>query len=330
MYEPYFGLRERPFDLTPNPRYLFLTRGHREALINLQYGIQGSRGITLLIGDAGTGKTTLIQRALAPCAGQNSRHVYVNNPTLTRREFLERLAVSFQLSPEAAGSKTRLLMELQELLTSPSGSGLALIIDEAQSLPDELLEEVRLLANVETPTRKLPVVLAGQPELADRLNQTSLRQLKQRVALRCVLAPLTRRETAAYIARRIQIAGGEASACFTSDAIATVYERSGGIPRIVSVICDNALITGFAADERPVGRTTVLDVCRDFDFAPVAGTSAAPGSRNENRTEQSAMLVGATQAASTPGGAGESTASRAAELFSQFSRPTRTPRFLFF
>ena len=321
MYESFFGLRERPFDLTPNPRYLFLPPGHREALTNLQYGIGGGRGITLLVGDAGTGKTTLVQTALASSGGAGRRHVYVNNPTLTRPEFLEFLALSFKLSREAAFSKTHLLMELQELLAGDSGISLALVVDEAQSLPDELLEEIRLLANIETPTKKLPVVLAGQPELADRLNQSSLRQLKQRVALRCVLSPLTRQETAAYIGRRIRLAGGSLSSCFTSDAITCIYERSGGIPRIVSVICDNALINGFAIDQKPVGRSIVLDVSRDFDLGPVASDRDAP------------PVAGSAHRAAVPGvsppdmGAAVPAAAGGAELFSHFSRPTR---FLFF
>ena len=141
------------------------------------------------------------------------------------------------------------------------------MIDEAQVLPDELLEEVRLLANIETASEKLmPIVLAGQPELADRLNQPSLRQLKQRVALRCELLALDSRETAEYIAGRIRTAGGNSVVVFTRQAVDLIFQRSGGIPRLISVICDNALISGFAADRRPITRDIVEEVCRDFDL----------------------------------------------------------------
>ena len=267
MYEKFFGLRERPFDLTPNPRYLYLTAGHREALSNLQYGITGRKGVTLLVGEAGTGKTTIIRAALDAVAGPAVRCVYVNNPVLTRGEFYEFLAKKLDLSAHAAASKAWFLYELEaSLLERHRAGGLtALVLDEAQSLPHELLEEVRLLANFETETDKLlPVVLAGQPELGVRLEHEEMRQLKQRVALRCELAPLDLRETAAYIAGRLAIAGGEAARVFTREAVQVIYERSAGIPRTISVICDNALLTGFATGVKPVGSLLVLDVCRDF------------------------------------------------------------------
>jgi general secretion pathway protein A len=267
MYEKFYGLRERPFDLTPNPRYLYLTGSHREALSNLQYGITGRKGITLLIGEAGTGKTTIVRAALEAIAAPSTRCVYLSNPVLTRAEFYEFLAAKFGLSERAGSSKARFLFELEEsvLARHRTGGVTALVIDEAQSLPHELLEEVRLLANFESATDKLlPVVLAGQPELAARLEHEELRQLKQRVALRCDLAALDIRETAAYISGRISIAGGDSSLIFTRAAVRTIYERSRGIPRTISVICDNALLTGFAAGVTPVGSDLVLEVCRDF------------------------------------------------------------------
>jgi general secretion pathway protein A len=273
MYERFYGLKERPFDLTPNPRYLFLTGKHREALTHLQYGISGRTGITLLTGDAGTGKTTLVHAALEHQRTQNACSVYLSNPVMTRAEFFEFLSWGFGIDVSASMSKTRVLLELTRTLTDRQVAGLpsALIIDEAQCLPHELLEEIRLLSNIETPVEKLlPVILVGQPELADRLNETSLRQLKQRVALRCVLPALDAAEVAAYIAARVTVAGGGPAPLFTADATATIVERSAGIPRTVSVICHNALVSGFANDERPVGRDTVLEVCRDFDLPGVA------------------------------------------------------------
>jgi general secretion pathway protein A len=269
MYERFYGLKERPFDLTSNPRFLFLTPKHREALIHLEYAIAGRKGITVLTGEAGTGKTTLVNAALSQQRDQNTRSVLLNNPMLTRPEFFEYLAEGFGLSADAAASKTRFLVELTGGLARRQAEGgvSALVIDEAHALSYELLEEIRLLANIETPEEKLlPVVLVGQPELADRLNDSSLRQLKQRVALRCSLQVLDLPATVAYIATRVRVAGGDSQQLFTQAAIELIYERSRGIPRTISVICDNALVSGFAADERPVGRGIVLEVCRDFDF----------------------------------------------------------------
>src|SRR6266498_1865440 len=239
MYETFYGLRELPFELTPNPAYLFLTARHREVLCNLQYGITGRRGMTLLVGEAGTGKTTLVHAALGLIGAEKAHCVYLSNPTLTRGEFVEFLAHGFGLGDEARHSKAIFLRQLEHLLLARLAEGMAtaLLIDEAQSLPHELLEEIRLLANMETATAKLlPVVLAGQPELADRLNEPSLRQLKQRVALRCDLLPLQLQETAAYIAARVERAGGRTTDIFFRGAVETIHERSGGIPRTISVI----------------------------------------------------------------------------------------------
>jgi len=271
MYERYYGLRERPFDLTPNPRYLFLSAKHREALSHLHYGICGRKGITVLIGEAGTGKTTLVHTALEQHRDEKTCTVYLSNPLLARNEFFEFLAWGYGLDTSAEGSKTRFVLELTRTLTArqEAGGTSALVIDEAQCLSHELLEEIRLLANIETATDKLlPVVLVGQPELADRLNEPSLRQLKQRVALRCALPPLDAGETVDYISNRITVAGGQSDQLFAPAAIETIFEHSRGIPRTISVICDNALLSGFAADECPVSRETVLEVCRDFDLRP--------------------------------------------------------------
>ncbi len=269
MYQRFYGLRELPFELTPNPKYLFMTARHREALSNLQYGLFSAKPVTVLIGEAGTGKTTLLRTALESDRCRDVRCIYINNPALTRSEFIEMLARRFELSLEAAQSKTILLGELERVLHDRRARGeiTALVVDEAQSLSQELLEEIRLLANIETHTEKLlPLVLAGQPELAARLNDPSLRQLKQRVALRCEIAPFELPETAAYIASRIRTAGGEASKLFTREAVILIHERSKGIPRTISVMCDNALLSGLALGKQPVDREIVLEVSRDFDL----------------------------------------------------------------
>jgi len=206
--------------------------------------------------------------------------VFLDNPTLTRAEFLETLASRFDLGGNALKSKASLLGALESVIRGRHSRReiTALVIDEAQALPDEILEEIRLLANMETPTQKLlPVVLAGQPELSERLNEPGLRQLKQRIALRCELKPLDLADTAAYIASRIRTAGGDPANIFTRQAVTLIHEHSHGIPRTISVICDNALVSGFALDQRPVDGDIVLEVCRDFDLkkAPAAAPAAA-------------------------------------------------------
>jgi general secretion pathway protein A len=284
MYEQFYGVRERPFELTSNLKFLVMTTKHREALSTLEYGVAAGNGITLLVGEAGTGKTTVLRHALAShlrdsVDGQRT-WVCLNNPTLTRQEFLETIAHGFQLSADAATSKSRLLRELEDVCRDrrARGSRCGLVIDEAQSVPDDLLEEVRLLANMEFETDALlRVVLVGQPSLAARLNRVEVRQFKQRIGLRCVLPPLDLRETVVYVARRLTRAGGIPQDIFSRDAVLAIYERSGGIPRTINVICENALLTGFAADRRPVDADIVCEVCRDLDLLAFAASRMTVG-----------------------------------------------------
>ncbi len=282
LYGGFYGLAESPFDLTPNPRFLFLSERQREALSNLRYALATSRGFTLILGEAGTGKTTLVRTALAELGGSASRYVMVNNPTLTRAEFCEHLAREFGLGEEAAVSKPRFLSALKRDVEARFAAGglSGLIIDEAQSLPHELLEEIRLLGNIETATAKLlNIVLSGQPELADRLNDTGLRQLKQRIALRCQLGALNLQETAAYISGRLRIAGGSPSQIFTRETVVAIFETSSGIPRTINVLCENALLGGFASQVKPIPVDVIKEVCRDFDLP--AGNTAPPVKPNE-------------------------------------------------
>jgi type II secretory pathway predicted ATPase ExeA len=310
MYEKFFGLDQRPFDLTPNPKYLFLTASHREALSNLDYGITAGTGVTVLVGEAGTGKTTLIRAALESRKTGKTHAVYLNNPTLTRAELLEFLAREFTLGPDAAASKTRLLEKLEIELRRAYAEGVTttLVIDEAQSLPHDLLEEIRLLANIETATEKLlPIVLAGQPELAERLNHQSLRQLKQRVGLRCQLRPLDLSETGQYIIARVAVAGGKAATIFTREAVHLIYEHSRGIPRTVSVICHNAMISAFAMNRKPITADVIREVCDDFDLpgGDTRSTGAVPSfpnlvsSRKNDEPEEPASTPQGTTDAQT-------------------------------
>jgi general secretion pathway protein A len=291
MYQGFYGLREAPFELTPNPKYLYLTPRHREALSTLQYGLTAPKAVTVLVGEAGTGKTTLLTTALESEACRHVKCVYLNNPALTRSEFIEILATRFGLTAQAGRSKAALLGELEAALHKRRSLGetTALVIDEAQSLSSDILEEIRLLANIETPTEKLlPLVLAGQPELAVRLEDPNLRQLKQRVALRCEIRPFEVSETAAYIMTRIRTAGGEPSRLFTRQAVMVIHEHSRGIPRTISVMCDNALVSGFALGRQPVDREILLEVSKDFHLGEQGAVSGAsqPGGSRSHQQEQ--------------------------------------------
>jgi general secretion pathway protein A len=297
MYERFYGLRDLPFQLTADPKYLFLTSRHREALSNLEYGLSSCKPVTVLLGEAGTGKTTLLRAALESDRCRLVEPVCINNTTLTRNEFYTLLARRFRLGPQAAESKAVFLQELETLLHDrrSHGEATALVLDEAQCLSAELLEEVRLLANVETTAEKLlPVVLVGQPELGDRLNEPGLRQLKQRVALRCEIAAFDLAETAAYIASRIRMCGGDAARLFTREAVTLIHESARGIARTINVLCDNALISGFALSRQPVGREIVAEVARDFDLLPMGKvgrphdrTAMIPGEIEESVSEVS-------------------------------------------
>jgi general secretion pathway protein A len=263
MYERFFDLRERPFELTTDPRFLYRTAGHREALANLEYGVSRGKPVTLLTGEPGTGKSTLLRAAMRAESCRHVRWVYVANPALTRDEFVTLLATEFELSARAAVSKGALLGELRRTLLERRAAGdtCALVIDEAQAMSPALLEEVRLLGNMENETeRLLPIVLAGQPELATALGEPALLPLRQRIALRCTVGPFEVAETASYIASRLRTAGGDASRVFTRDAVILIHELSKGIARTVNVVCDNALITGFALGRRPVDSAAVMEV----------------------------------------------------------------------
>ena len=282
MYESFYGLDAAPFDVTPDPKFLLLTPTHREALHMLEYGVRARKGIILLLGDAGTGKTTLLRKSLAMRLAESNGHagdyVFIKNPKLKPHELFEQLASGFGLPASAMVSKARFLKLLEDaLMARHAGKKTpALIVDEAQGLSDELVEELRLLANIESDdTKLLPLVLGGQQELADRLNQHQLRQFKQRITLRYRLAPFTRHETALYIFGRVRLAGGDASTMFTREAVVAIHEASKGIARTISVICDNALLTGLAMQRRKVDAAIIEEVCRDFDLKIAAAAVAA-------------------------------------------------------
>jgi general secretion pathway protein A len=282
MYQQFFGLHSAPFDLTPNPDHLLLTPMHREALNMLQYGISARKGIILLVGEAGTGKTTLLRKSLSlnrqtsPKTGVDM--AYVVNPTLSRGEFFQQLTDAFGLDADAAASTAAFLKHLEQRLIERRKAGLntALIVDEAQRLSDELIEELRLLVNIELDDAKLlPLVLAGHPELAERLNAHHLRQFKQRIVLRYSLSAFALEDTAAYIIGRMRLAGGDATRVFTREALVAIHQASGGIPRTINVLCDNALLTAFGLQRRRVGKEIVEEVCRDLHLPSAASRAGA-------------------------------------------------------
>jgi general secretion pathway protein A len=287
MYERFFGLRERPFELTSDPRFLYRSPRHTEALAHLEYGVSRGKPVTVLTGEPGTGKSTLLRTAMGGDACRHVRWVYVANPALTRDEFVTLLALEFGLSTRATTSKGALLGELRRMLLErrDAGESFALVIDEAQAMSRGLLEEVRLLGNLETDTDKLlPIVLAGQPEFAAVLADPALLPLRQRIALRCTVGPFDVAETASYIAWRLRTAGGDASRVFTRDAVILIHDLSKGIARTINVVCDNALITGLALGRRPVDSAAVMEVAVDYDIdapkapEPELASAGAPSS----------------------------------------------------
>lgn len=269
MYLDFFGFSAAPFELTPDPRFLYLPPGHQEALSTLQYGVLSGKGLTVLTGEAGMGKTTLLRTALQQLHGVAMRVITISNPALTRPEFIEIIARSLQTPEPIGATKPAVLAALEKALVhdDQNGTKAVLIADEAHAMPDDLLEEIRLLGNFETETRKLlSIILVGQPELAERLNQSSLRQLKQRVALRSALSPFSASETSAYVDTRVRVVGRTAADVFSAEALDRVHAVSGGIPRVINVVCDNALLSAFAADRRVVDARAIDDVAKDLDL----------------------------------------------------------------
>lgn len=278
MYETYYGLRERPFELTPNPRFLLLTQGHRRALVNLELGIATRAGVVALIGEPGTGKTT-VARALVARQGGQTTFVYLNQSLASAADLRRSLVQALNLGRAGETSYTDLVRDLTRRYGNrrEEASPVALIVDEAQSLSDELLEEIRLLTNIEAADRRvMTLALLGQPKLAARLNEEMWAQLKQRIEIRSTLVPLELAETAAYVWSRVRTAGADAAQIFTADAIRLMHDRSRGIPRTISVIAENALVAGFAERERPVTRRLVETVCTDLDLLAQPSEEAPP------------------------------------------------------
>lgn len=266
MYLNFYGLRDIPFSLTPDPRFLYFTASHREVMANLSYGIQHGKGLIVATGEVGTGKTTML-RAMLTRLDRSVLSSYIFNPGLTVPDLYQQMAADFSLGQYT--SKSDMLMKLGKLLMMRHSRGLrtVLIVDEAQGLSRELLEEVRLLLNFETYTEKqLQIILVGQPELRQLLNSADLRQLKQRISLRCEIKPLKADDVSGYIRSRLKVAGASRVDLFTADAVAMIFRASEGIPRLVNNICDNALLTGYAMNSRLITPEIIAEVAESLDL----------------------------------------------------------------
>ena len=269
MYKQFYGLRDIPFSLAPDPKYLFRTESLLEVFANLQYGIENGKGIVVATGEVGTGKTTTL-RSMLQSLDQSVLAAYIFNPILSTSEFFDLLAGEFRIRPQQ--SKAAMLRMLGNILMSRHSRGLrtVLVVDEAHLLPHHLLEEIRLLSNFETNREKLlQIVLCGQPELHELLGQPELRQLKQRVSLKCKIKMLTPHETGEYIRWRLRIAGCTNENLFETEAINLVHRFSGGIPRIINNICDNALLTGFSEGSSVITAATINDVADVLDLSSI-------------------------------------------------------------
>lgn len=281
MYKNFFGLKDNPFNVSPDPRYLFLTQQVEETLSGLTYGIQTRKGIMTLTGEVGTGKTTLVNRLLDWLRERPTKTAFLFNSRMNSAQLFDFLLAEFEIPCESK-SKSQQLMKLNQWLMERfrAGETAILILDEAQNLTFPVLEEVRLLTNLETSSEKLlQIVLSGQPELDEKLNLPQLRQLRQRIMIRCKTAPLTKEQTHDYILERLRIAGAvpEQPPIFSQTAMDTVHLYSLGIPRVVNLLCEHSLINAYVDQQRPIQSKVVEDVAREFQLdqvEPIASPEA--------------------------------------------------------
>jgi len=268
MYKEFFGLKESPFNVNPDPRYLYLTKQTQEAFACLTYGIEARKGFILLTGEVGTGKTTLLNRLLDWLRTQRATTAFIFNPRLSVTQLLDFMMTDFGIPCESK-LKSQVLLRLNHWLLEryQAGETAVLIIDEAQNLSPQVLEEIRLLTNLETSTEKLlQIVLAGQPELELKLAQPQLRQLRQRITLRSKTQALSLEETEGYIHERLRIAGASDLDAFSPEAIAAVHRYARGIPRVINLLCEHSMINAFVDHQKPVRSETVEEVAKEFQL----------------------------------------------------------------
>jgi len=294
MYKQFFGLSKNPFEISPDPYFYHATPRHNEALANLHYGVGRRKGFIVITGEVGTGKTLLVRCLLAELRKNNIAFGYVFNPLLSTTEFFQYIMADLGLQ-YSGRSKTEMLLDLNRFLIQRHARGLitALVVDEAQALRPELLEEIRLLTNLETSQQKLlQIVLMGQPELEGVLDSPSLRQLKQRVSLRCQLLPLDLDQTRGYVLSRLERAGAKSEPpIFEPEALAKVFEYSRGIPRIINNLCENAMVNAFAREQRTVTADMITDVAADFRLTETNSTPEEPAATNAIQQENNESLL---------------------------------------
>lgn len=269
MYEIFYGLREKPFEITPDPEFFFAGEKHKEGLANLKYAIREGKSFTVLTGEVGSGKTILVRKLLNQLNGV-ARTCYIFNPIMNRSDFLEFICRDLGMEVQEGLSDGKLVAALHEFLLKcfENREKVFLIIDEAQALDPDLLDLVRMLTNLETSkTKLLNVMLLGQPELTDILNTERFKPLKQRVTVRFDLKPLNREETGEYILYRIKKAKSRDLRIFDKGSIDEIYKYSRGIPRLINVICDNSMLTGFARGAKRLNRGIVKDVIKELDIS---------------------------------------------------------------
>jgi general secretion pathway protein A len=267
MYNAYFGFTENPFSLSPDPAFLYRSPQHEEALANLIYGVQSRKGFIVLTGEVGTGKTTMLECLRDFLDSQQVEFAFVFNSKINADQFFEMIAYDLDLRCNRT-SKTEVLFALNQLLIQQANYGrtTVLIVDEVHNLDDDVLEEIRLLGNLENPRigKLIQVILAGQPEFDFRLDSPSLRQLKQRIVLRCTLHPFSLAETKEYITSRLAKAGMPDQAVFSEELLSEVHTRSQGIARIINALCDNLLLSTFAAESRVATVPMLDEICKDI------------------------------------------------------------------
>jgi general secretion pathway protein A len=266
MYQDFYHLRKEPFHITPNPEFLFLSPSHKQALGSIVYGVRNRKGFIVITGEVGVGKTTILRSYLEGVAKQRTKVIYIFNTHVSFKNLLKTIYKELGLDPKS-GDIVEMLNDLYQILMDEykQGNTVLLIADEAQNMPIETLENLRMLSNLETSNDKLlQIVLIGQYEFEEILNLHELRQLKQRIVLRSTIVPLTQKESMAYIKHRLGKAAMNGSQVFTKGAVKRIVKEARGIPRILNILCDNALITGFGYKKRPVNAKIVKEVITDF------------------------------------------------------------------
>jgi len=294
MYKSFFGLKENPFNVNPDPRYLFLTKQIEEALSGLMYGIQTRKGFITLTGEVGTGKTTLVNRLLDWLHLKRTKTAFLFNSRMNTNQLFDFIMAEFDI-PCDNKSKSQQLMKLNHWLLDRyrAGETAVLIVDEAQNLTFPVLEEIRLLTNLETSTEKLlQIVLSGQPELEERLKLPQLRQLRQRITLRCRTMPLTKEQTREYVQERLRIAGADPlQEIFSAKALESIHYFSMGIPRVINLLCEHALINSFVDQQKIVESKAIDDVAREFQLDELEPLAPPTNLRQEADVFQSEAFI---------------------------------------